>query len=109
MDAEREGVDTIIGGHPDGRAYVGIARVSDALSLYKRSQAMLEKAHELDPADADIQKEWLGTLKLSERVKALEEYLSHDSADDSETRSGLQRYLEYLKARQLEPKRGCHL
>lgn len=108
-EAEREWVNTINSGHAEARAYFGIAQVSYALSLYKRAQTMLQKAHQLDPNDSDIQKEWMGTLKLSERVKSLEEYLSHDSADDNETRSSLQRYLEYLKARQLEPKRGCHL
>jgi tetratricopeptide (TPR) repeat protein len=108
-EAEREWVNSINSGHAEGRAYLGIARVSDALSLYKRARAMLERAHELDPEDADVRKQWLDTVKLSDRIKYLEEYLYHDSADDAENRAHLQRYLEYLKARQMGPKRGCRL
>ncbi len=107
--AEHEWVSVINSGHPTGRAYLGVARVSNALSLYKRARTMLEKAHELDPGDADIRKAWLGTLKVPDRIAYLEEYLAHDTADDEEVRSHMQHFLEYLRARRLEPKRGCHL
>ncbi len=36
--AEREWVNVINSGHPEGRAFLGIARVSTALSLYKRAR-----------------------------------------------------------------------
>jgi tetratricopeptide (TPR) repeat protein len=108
-EAEGDWVTTINTGHRDARAYLGISHVSDALSLHKRARAMIEKAHELDPEDADIRKAWQQTLKPSERIKYLEDYLSRDTEDDAETRSRLQAYLEYLKSRQLEPKRGCRL
>ncbi len=107
--AEREWVNVINSGHPEGRAFLGIARVSTALSLYKRSRAMLEKAHAASPDDADIRKAWMSTLTRSERIKYLEDYLSRANADDEETRAHMGHYLEYLKARLLEPKRGCHL
>jgi thioredoxin-like negative regulator of GroEL len=70
-EAERKWVDVINAGHPEGRAFLGLARVSDALSLYKRAQTMLEKAHAADPNDADIRKAWMGALKRSERIKYL--------------------------------------
>ena len=107
--AEREWAAVINSGHPDVRAYLGIARVSQALSLYKRGRTMLEKAHQLNPDDADVRKAWQDTLKPTERIKYLEDYLSRDTSDDAETRSDLQRYVEYLKSRQFQPKRGCHL
>jgi tetratricopeptide (TPR) repeat protein len=108
-EAEREWVDVINSGHAEGRAFLGLARVSDALSLYKRAQTMLEKAHEKDPNDADIRKAWMGTLRRSERIKYLEEYLSQGNADDPEARLHMQQYLEYLKARALGPKSTCRL
>jgi tetratricopeptide (TPR) repeat protein len=108
-EAEGEWVTVINAGHPYGRAFLGISRLSDALSLHKRARAMIEKAHEFDPGDADVRKAWQDTLKPSDRIKYLEDYLSRDTSDDAETRSDLQRYLEYLKSRQLEPKRGCRL
>jgi tetratricopeptide (TPR) repeat protein len=107
--AEREWANVINSGHREGRAYLGIARVSTALSLHKRAKTMLEKAHAADPNDADIRKAWMSTLSRSERIKYLEDYLSQDNADDEETRAHMRHYLEYLRGRLLEPKRGCHL
>jgi len=108
-EAERKWVDVINSGHPEGRAFLGLARVSDAFSLYKRAQTMLEKAHAADPNDADIRKAWLGTLRRSERIKYLEAYLSQDNPDDAETHLHMQQYLEYLKARALGPASTCRL
>ncbi len=107
--AEREWVNVINSGHPEGRAFLGIARVSTALSLHKRARAMIEKAHAAAPDDADIRKAWMSMLTRSGRIKYLEDYLSRANADDEETRAHMGHYLEYLKARLLEPKRGCHL
>jgi predicted aspartyl protease len=108
-EAERECVDVINSGHAEGRAFLGLARVSYALSLYKRAQTMLAKAHEKDPNDADIRKAWMGTLRRSERIKYLEEYLSQGNADDPEARLHMQQYLEYLKARALGSTSPCQL
>jgi tetratricopeptide (TPR) repeat protein len=108
-EAERKWVDVINSGHPEGRAFLGLARVSDAFSLYKRAQTMIEKAHAADPNDADIRKAWLGTLRRSERIKYLEEYLSQGNPDDAEVHLHMQQYLEYLKARALGPASACRL
>jgi tetratricopeptide (TPR) repeat protein len=108
-EAEREWVNIINSGRPDGRAFLGLARVSAALSLYRRAQTMLERAHAADPDDADIRKAWMRTLKRSERIKYLEEYLSQGNADDAESRAHMQQYLEYLEARSLGPTPGCRL
>jgi tetratricopeptide (TPR) repeat protein len=107
--AEREWADVINSGHREGRAYLGMARVSTALSLHKRAKVMLEKAYAAGPNDADVCKAWMSTLSRSQRIKYLEDYLSQDNADDEETRGHMRHYLDYLKARLLEPKRGCHL
>ena len=108
-EAEHEWAQVINSGHSEGRAYLGLAQVSRALALYKRSQTMLQKAHSADPQDADIRKAWLSTLKRSERIKYLEEYLTESNADDGDTRAHMQQYLAYLKAREVVPTRSCHL
>ena len=70
---------------------------------------MLDKAHQLDPADPDIQRYWNETLSREQRIKNLEEYLATVNNDDANTREHLKHYLEYLKARQQGPPRSCKL
>ena len=108
-DSEREWVTVINSGHPDGRAYLGLARVSKALSLYKRAQTMLQKAHAADPDDPDIRGAWIGTLTRAERIKYLEDSIANGSSDDAERRMHMQHYLEYLKARAQGPPTVCRL
>jgi predicted aspartyl protease/Tfp pilus assembly protein PilF len=109
QEAEREWVNVINSGNASARAYLGLARVTASVSMYKRSRTMISKAHELDPHDPDVQKYWMNTLKLPERIKYLEDYLSHETNDDAETRARMQRSLDYMKARSREPKRKCRL
>lgn len=108
-EAEHEWVNVINSGHADARAYLGLARVDKALSFYKKSKDMVNKAHQLDPNDPDIQRYWTATLSRSERIRNLEEYLANVKNDDAKTRESLQHYLEYLKARQQGPQRSCKL
>ncbi len=108
-EAEREWVNVINSGHAEARAYLGLTRVDYALSLYKKAKAMLDKAHQLDPTDPDIQRHWDETLSREQRIKNLEEYLATVKNDDAKTREHLQHYLEYLKARQQGPPRSCKL
>ena len=108
-EAEREWVNAINSGHLDARAYIGLARVDRALSLYKKAKDKVDKAHELDPNDPDIQRYWIDTLNRNERIKKLEEYLASVKNDDAKTRENIQHYLDYLKARQQGPPRSCKL
>jgi tetratricopeptide (TPR) repeat protein len=108
-EAEREWTNVINSGHADARAYLGLFRIDKALSLYKKSKDRLDKAHQLDPSDPDIQRYWIDTLGLSERIKTLEEYLANIKSVDTKTRDSLQHYLQYLKARQQGPPRNCKL
>jgi tetratricopeptide (TPR) repeat protein len=108
-EADREWVNVINSGHANARAYLGLARVREALSLYKQAKDWVDKAHRLDPNDLDIQRYWAETLSLDERIKNLEEYLAHVKNDDAKTRQDLQHYLEYLKAWQQGPPRSCRL
>ena len=108
-EAEREWVNVINSGHQDARAYLGLARVRWAISMYKTGWTMVDKAHQLDPADPEIRRIWVRKLSRAERIKYLEEYLAGETNDDAETRAGMQHYLEYLKARAKDPRGACHL
>jgi tetratricopeptide (TPR) repeat protein len=108
-DAEKEWVQVINSGHADARAYLGMARVSIAISLHQRARTMIDKAHELDPSDPDIQRFWIGTLGPSARIQALQDFLAGGGNEDPEARMRLSLRLEYLKARQNGPSRPCRL
>jgi tetratricopeptide (TPR) repeat protein len=71
-EAEHEWVTVINSGHGDAHAYLGLARVDRALSLYKKAKDMLDKAHQLDPSDPDIRRYWIDTLSRAERIQNLE-------------------------------------
>jgi predicted aspartyl protease len=109
VDAEKEWVNVINSGHGDARSYLGLARVRRAISLNKQAKAMIDKAHELDPNDPDVQRFWVQTLNPTARIENLEAYLAGKADSEEETRTRLQHELDYLKARQKDPKRTCHL
>jgi len=107
--AESEWLAVINSGHADARAYLGLARVSTATTLYKQAKSEIDKAHALDSSDPDIQLYWIRSLVPSEQVTYLEDYLSHESNDSAEERTRLRNYLEYLKARQKDLGHSCRL
>ena len=107
-EAEHEWVTVINSGHQNARAYLGLARVRWALSLYKAADVMINKARQLDANDPDITKRWQSRLTRVERIKYLEQYLAGENNDDSEIRAYMRHYLEYLKAR-VGDSRKCHL
>jgi hypothetical protein len=96
-------------GHADARAYLGLARVSTATTLYKQAKSEIDEAHALHPSDPDIQLYWIRSLVPSEQVSYLEDYLSHESSDSAEERTHLRNHLEYLKARQKDLGHSCRL
>lgn len=108
-EAEHEWVDVINSGYPEARAYLGLARVRDALAMYKSAKTMTDKAYELDPSDPDIQKKWVGTLSRAERIKYLQESLAGENNGSSEERESSASYLEYLKERAKDKKNACRL
>lgn len=94
---------------PNARAFLGLSRLDNSMSLYAKARKMIERAHDLDPDDPDIKRRWLSTLPRAEQIRVLEQYLAQASPDDSRTREGLERRLQLLKARQDEPTRSCKL
>ncbi len=108
-EAEQEWVNVINGGYPSARAYWGISRVRNALSLYQQAKEMLDKAHELDSTDPDIQKDWIRSLSRAEQIQFWQNYLSSSTNDDAETRTDMQHHLEFLKALQSQPRHACRM
>lgn len=108
-DAEREWVAVINSGYPEPRAYLGIARVRRALAMYKGEKAMLDKAHQLDPYDPDIQEQWMGTLSLAERVHYLQTAIADDNNSTAEERGDSAKYLAFLKERMEHKGNSCRL
>lgn len=108
-EAEQEWVKVINSGHPDARAFLGLARVSNSVAMYKRGKTMIDKARELDSSDPDIERQWIGTLSRSERIEYLEKYLAGPNYEDGERRTDVQHYVDFLKARAKESSGRCRL
>ncbi|HLX84771.1 MAG TPA: aspartyl protease family protein [Terriglobales bacterium] len=106
-EAESVFVQLVNSGHPPARACLGLARIYSAIAMYAREHTFLVRAHELDPDDQDIQKEWMMTISRADRIKFLESYLAQETSDDPDTRRELGTYLEFLKARQAGSRRPC--
>jgi tetratricopeptide (TPR) repeat protein len=108
-EAEKVWVDIVNSGYPEARAYLGLARIRDAIAMYRTAKVMIDRAHELDPNDSDIQEEWIGTLSRAKRIKYLEDSLGGDNNWDAEEREGVKNYLGYLEARAKQKKESCRL
>jgi tetratricopeptide (TPR) repeat protein len=108
-EAEKEWAGVINSGHQEPRAYLGLARVRRAIAMYKSAQDFIQKAHELDPTDPDIEERWVSTLPRFERIKYLEDALSGENKWDAEQRADIARYLDYLKERAKKKYDPCRL
>jgi predicted aspartyl protease len=108
-DAEREWVNVINSGHQEARAYLGLARVRRARAIYKSALDFIQKAHELDPYDPDIEERWVATLPRPERIKYLEGELTGENNWDAERRADTASYLDNLKERAKGKYSPCHL
>jgi len=108
-EAEAEWVKVINSGYPEARAYLGLARVRDALAMYKSAKTMIDKAHQADPNDPDIQDWWVDTLSRAERIKYLADSLAGENSWTSEEREDTASYLRYLRERAHQNPNPCRL
>jgi tetratricopeptide (TPR) repeat protein len=107
--AEQEFLGAVNSDSPDARAYLGLARISESMSLHARARRMLERAHELDPTDPEIEWRWLTGLERSSRVQALAAYIAAARASDVQSVEEYKGYLEALKKEETTPTRECTL
>jgi predicted aspartyl protease/Tfp pilus assembly protein PilF len=108
-EAEKEFLAGVNNPHPDARAYLGLSRLYDAYSLHARARSTLERAHQLDPGDREIQRRWIRTLTLRDQIQWLSKYLAGPNNDDEFTNQSLQTYLEVLTERSNRPRHTCRL
>jgi len=109
VEAEKEFLTGVNNPHPDARAFLGLSRLYSAYSLHARARSMLERAHQLDPGDREIQRRWIHTLTLRDQIQWLSKYLAGPNNDDEFTNQSLQTYLEFLTERSKRPRHTCRL
>ena len=90
-------------------AYVGLARLYRAYSLYRHAYDALKVAYQIAPNDPEVQRLWFARLSRRERMAAIEAYLAGPHPDDPEETEYLQHYLEFLKATVDKPAHACRL
>lgn len=90
-------------------AYLGLARVYSAYSLYRTAYGELQIAHDLAPDNIDVRRAWLNTLPRKEKLAALEAYLAEPHPDDEEETTRMSQYLDFLKATANKPAHYCRL
>jgi tetratricopeptide (TPR) repeat protein len=91
------------------RAYLGLARLYRAYSLYRRAYDSLKAAYQIAPNDPEVQRLWFTRLSRRERIAAIEAYLASPHLEDPEETEYLQHYLEFLKATVDKPVHACRL
>jgi predicted aspartyl protease/Tfp pilus assembly protein PilF len=96
-EAEVQFVGVINTGANNARSYWGLARVSQAISYYAQQKKLIDRAHQLDPADPDITRDWIATLPLLEQQKYLKDYPAQPTNDDAETRHAMQQTLDFME------------
>jgi tetratricopeptide (TPR) repeat protein len=89
-------------------AYVGLARLYEAISMHATSYAALKRAHDLDAKDPEAQLLWLQTLPRNERLPALQAYLAGPHLQTAGQNS-LQQYEDYLQKTRNDPPHNCKL
>jgi predicted aspartyl protease/thioredoxin-like negative regulator of GroEL len=94
---------------PDARAYLGLSRFYEALSKYKTAAKMIERAHQLDSADPEINLEWLYTQPRSARLAALKAFLEKPNNLDPIDREGMEHHINFTEARAKHPDQRCRL
>jgi predicted aspartyl protease len=77
-------------------------------SYYAAALAKIKLAHQLDPYDPDIQRAWITTLPLKQRIEELKAYLAAKDTDVDALRHA-QRQLAILEDRLENRTKSCHL
>jgi len=93
----------------NARLHLVHARLLRLSSFYAGEQKELRVAHQLDPYDPAIRREWIDTLSTRQRIAELEQYLASPNGDDPEDIRRLKIYLESLQKRLTEPRKSCRL
>lgn len=91
------------------RAYLGLAKLYAAYSLYRKAFDLLQTAHTLAPEDIEVQRIWMQTLPRKDRISGLEAYLAGPHPEDPDETKSIEDYLDFLKATVDKPVHACKL
>jgi len=108
VDAERSFVKVQNARPTDPAAYLGLARVYRAYSLYRRAYDNMKHAHDLAPNDLAVQLLWFHSLPQEDQVPALEDYLNTAKLQPQIAKA-LTAYLAGLKRNADAPVHPCTL
>jgi tetratricopeptide (TPR) repeat protein len=93
----------------DARAFLGLNQLYQVSLNWKHAKTNIDQAFKLDPDDPEIHRVYMNTLPAKDRIKALTDYLAEATDDDAESRSHLQKELDFLQAESLRPSSSCRL
>jgi len=108
-EAENEFTALANANSKEARAYLGLSRIYHAASYYRQAKLAIDRAHDLDPLDPDIQRLWIRTLTAAEQIRALQAFLEAHPDDDPEHRAGLLENLKFLQSSAGEDFHPCRL
>ncbi len=91
------------------RVHLLLMRVLRLNSMHASAFDELRTAHSLDPHDPRIQRYWINTLPLKQRIAQMEAYLASGTGADAEELRRMRLYLEDLEKRANEPRKPCRL
>jgi len=86
-----------------------VASLARLDSLYATGQKSVLLAHQLDPGDPDITREWIYTLSRAERRQQIEIYLSKPEGLSAEELRRMRTYLDHLRKLDTESHKPCRL
>ena len=90
-------------------ACLGLVDVYAAYSLYRRAYDQIQRAHDIAPANVEVQRVWMSTLPPKQRLAALQAYLAGPHPDDAEETASLERYVGLLQATMDKQAHSCKL
>ncbi len=91
------------------QAYLGLARLYRAYSLYLHAYEALRLAYQIAPNDPEVQRMWFRQLSRKAEIAAIEAYLAGPHPDTPEETTALQQRLQFLKATVDQPVHACRL
>lgn len=69
------------------RLHLALAKTFRFNSYYATALRQIQLAHQLDPYDPEIRREWIRTLPREQRIDELKKYLAVNNSDDDEARN----------------------
>ncbi len=108
-DAEKAYLKALQLNPKEVHAYLGLARIYRAYSLYRHAYDAINQAREIAPNDPEVQRASFNQLSRKQRIAAIEAYLAGPHPDDTQETESLESYLEFLKATIDKAPHSCKL